>query len=239
MAKSYDSIVKYIRQSAGELKVSSARFFKTGEGEYAEHDKFLGVKVPTLRKIATDYTDINDSTISSLLASPFNEIRFFALIILTNKFRNGNPECREDVYNFYVDHLFSVNNWNLVDCSAHLIMGAYLYDKNREILAKLAKSENLWERRISIVATWHFILRDDFKSTLEISKLLLHDNHDLIHKAVGWMLRETGKRNRTVLTSYLKENCHNMHKTTLRYALEKFSDSERRSWLNKAKSKKP
>ena len=183
------SIQTLIRQATDLSSHHPSAFFKTGPGEYAEHDRFLGVSVPTLRKIAQDFPHLSIHNIQTLIQSPFNEERLTALFILVNQYTKGTPTLKKDIYQFYVDHIRYVNNWNLVDASAHLIVGAHLYPlNNKEILKTFALSDNLWERRIAIVSTWTFIRHDDFEWTLTLAKHLLQDPHDLIHKAVGWML---------------------------------------------------
>lgn len=204
-------------------------FYKTGSGHYAEHDKFRGVNVPTLRKIARDFKDLSHDDIKVLIMSPFNEDRLLALFILI--FQYETPSFKEECYQFYRKNLKYVNNWNLVDASAHLIMGEYLFKKERLLLLSLAASDSLWERRIAIVATWYFIRHNDLEWTFKISERLLNDSQDLIHKAVGWMLREAGKKDLSQLRDFLDRHISKMPRTMLRYAIEKFSESERRSYL--------
>jgi len=204
------------------------RFFKTGKGEYGEKDKFLGVRVPNLRKIAKKYKNIDYDDILELLKSEFHEERLTALFILIHKFKKD----RETVYNIYINNLKYVNNWDLVDTTAPHIVGAHLFDKDKSILYKLANSKILWERRVVILSTFYFIKKNEFKDTIEISKILLNDKEDLIHKAVGWMLREVGKRDINVLEDFLKMHYKNMPRTMLRYAIEKFPEEKRKKYLN-------
>lgn len=219
-------------QNAGE-KNDTARFFKTAPGNYANHDQFLGVKVPILRKIAQQCEDITFSEIKELLHSPFNEERLLALIILVNNYNEGNTEDKNKIYQFYLDNIDQVNNWNLVDASAPFIVGAYLQDKEKNILMDLAHSPNIWKRRITIIATLYFIRKNSFEWTFKIAEILLKDSHDLIHKATGWMLREAGKKNQEALLDFLDENATKMPRTMLRYAIEKLPEDIRKSYLLK------
>ena len=211
------------------------RFFKTGPGSYAEHDQFLGIPVPTLRVIAKKHRATPLADIKKLLRSKMNEERLLALYLLIHHYQTGDEPTREAIYQFYLDHLAFVNNWNLVDASAHLIMGTHLIDSNKSILWELAQSNDLWERRVAIVATWYFIRHDDFKPTLKIAKQLLKDQHDLIHKAVGWMLREVGKRDESVLLAFLDTHSTKMPRTMLRYAIERLDKDLRLEYLSSSK----
>lgn len=201
---------------------SSARYFKTGLGEYGYGDIFIGVTVPLQRKIAKKYKELPLVEVSKLLKSKIHEHRFTALLILTYK------TIDKEVYDFYLAHLKHINNWDLVDVSAGPIVGAYLFDKNRNILEVLSRADSLWERRIAIVATSYFISRKQIDTTLVIAAKLLNDHHDLIHKAVGWMLREVGKRNRNALSDFVYQYAKVMPRTMLRYAIEHFSPDERK-----------
>src|SRR5690606_25895446 len=207
------------------------RFFKTGKGEYGEGDIFAGIKVPVQRKIARENRNATIKELYDLLHSPVHEERLIALFILIDKFSKADETHREQIYNFYMKNRKGINNWDLVDLSAPLIAGAFLYDKARTILYEVAESENIWERRIAILSTFYFIRKNDFKDTLAISEILLNDKHDLIHKAVGWMLRETGKRNLKVEESFLKKHYKKMPRTMLRYAIEKFPEEIRQNNL--------
>ena len=214
----------------------SASFFKTGEGQYSEGDVFVGIMAPEMRKIAQKYSGLSLPKIQELLNSKINEYRWIALVILDKKYKKANKEEKENIFNFYLANTNGINNWNLVDISAPHIVGNYLLKKkDREILYELAKSENLWERRIAIVSTFAFIRVGELNDTLRVSKILLEDKHNLIHKAVGWMLREVGKKDRKVLEKFLKKNYLCLPRTTLRYAIERFPKGERKRWLRNEK----
>lgn len=209
------------------------RFFKTGKGEYAEGDRFIGLTVPQSRSLAKEYSTLSLSEVQTLLKSEIHEERLIALIILVGKYSRGDVQDREKIYKFYLKNTKYINNWDLVDLSAEHIVGAYLFDKDRTVLHSLALSSNLWERRIAILSTFHFIKHQESKETLYLAKRLLSDEHDLIHKAVGWMLREVGKRvNKKDLTRFLDVNASKMPRTMLRYALEHLSVQERRHYMN-------
>lgn len=211
-------------------------FFKTGRGEYGEGDVFLGITVPIQRKIAKEFSELSLEDIKSLLNSKIHEKRLIALFILTDKYKTADRKkvynLKEKIFSFYIDNIKNVNNWDLVDLSAPNICGDFLKDKKRDILHSLAKSENIWERRIAILSTFYFIKNDDFSDSLKISKILLLDKHDLIQKAVGWMLREIGKRNLLVEENFLKNNYKKMPRTMLRYAIEKFDEDKRNKYLS-------
>ena len=207
-----------------------SRFFKNEKGQYGEGDIFLGVTVPTLRIIVKKYyKDISLKDVQKLLNSKIHEYRLTALLILVEKYK----EDKELVYNTYIKNFRNINNWDLVDLTAPKIMGDFLKDKNRDILYSLSTSNNLWEKRISIVATFAFIKDNDFKDTLKISGILLKDEHDLIHKAVGWMLREVGKRNKNLEKEFLDKNYRIMPRTMLRYSIEKFAPKEKEFYMKK------
>ena len=212
-----------------------ASFFKTGKGEYGEGSIFLGIRVPLLRKIANKYLELDFKDLQNLLNNKIHTYRFIALIILVNKYKKGDDKLKKIIYNFYIKNLKNINNWDLVDISCYHIVGNFLLNKSKEkiILYKLVKSRNLWFRRIAIVSTFIFIKNNKFKDTLKISKLLLNDKEDLINKAVGWMLREVGKRNQKLLEEFLKKNYQNMSRTTLRYAIERFEEKKRKYYLYK------
>ncbi len=209
------------------------RFFKTGPGEYAEGDIFLGLKVPQIRSIAKNYYYLSLDELGSLLESKIHEFRFAALVILCEKFKKGKEIEKKEIFNFYIKNAKNINNWDLVDVSAPKIAGEYLLDKDKKTLYKLAKSNNLWEKRIAIVATFSFIRNNGYKDTILISEILLNDKHDLIHKACGWMLREVGKKDEKVLKNYLEKHKSKMPRTMLRYAIEKFPDKIRKEYLSK------
>lgn len=209
------------------------RFFKTGKGEYGEGDVFLGIKVPVQRKIAKEYTNLSFQDLQILLNSKKHEERLIALIILTNKYKKSKKDTtkKRQIFEFYLKNTPNINNWDLVDLSAPNIVGDFSSIDGTEIIRFLAKSENLWERRIAIVSTHTFIRKRMFGETIAIADMLLKDEHDLIHKAVGWMLREVGKRNIDVLEIFLKERYKEMPRTMLRYAIEKFPEEKRKAYL--------
>ena len=202
-------------------------FFKTGKGQYGEGDVFLGVTVPQSRAIVKEYKDIPLIQIGQLLNSKIHEERLISLLIL----RENYPKNQKEIFNFYLNNTKQINNWDLVDLSAPNIVGQFLKDKPKKILYKLANSENLWEKRIAIVSTFEFIRNNNFRDTLKISEILLKDKHDLIHKAVGWMLREVGKRDQKILEDFLKKHYEKIPRTTLRYAIERFEESKRQAYL--------
>lgn len=214
-----------------EVAESAARYFKTGPGEYGEGDRFIGVRVPVLRKLSRQFRSLPPSELERLLQSGVHEERQLALFILVLSVARGDEAQRRAAYDLYGRNMPFVNNWDLVDCSAPAVVGGYLFDKSRQPLRRLAKSDHLWSRRVAIVATQHFIRRDDFADTLAISRTLLADSHDLIHKATGWMLREVGDRDRHALTQFLDEHIREMPRTMLRYAIEKFPDRLRKDYL--------
>lgn len=222
-----------IRKKANKQKaIFSQRFFKTGKGEYAEGDIFLGITVPELRKISRLFQDLSFSETKKFLQSKFHEERLTALFILVSQFQKGDEVKRKSVFDMYLSQTKWINNWDLVDSSADKIVGEYLFDKDKSILKKLATSTSLWERRIAIVSTFYFIRKGQFTETLQISKILLNDPHDLIHKAVGWMLREVGKRDIGTLVLFLDQYASKMPRTMLRYAIEKFPQTIRKQYLN-------
>jgi len=222
-------ITKALKELATEEKrMFLPHFFKTGKGQYGEGDRFLGVVVPDTRKVAKAYAkEATRKDIAALISSPYHEIRLCALLILIQKFIKAEVDERKEIYDFYLKHTESINNWDLVDLSAPYIIGAYLLDKPRNVLYKLADSELLWNNRIAIVATQTFIRNNDLDDTFALSLKLMSHPHDLIHKAVGWMLREAGKRNRHRLFTFVDEHRGEMPRTMLRYAIEKFSPEER------------
>jgi 3-methyladenine DNA glycosylase AlkD len=209
------------------------RYFKTGPGEYGEGDRFRGIRVPMLRKLARKYRDTPVEQALQLLRDPYHEDRMVALLILIHAFARGDEAARRRVYESYLGHTAYINNWDLVDTSAEHIVGAYLWDRDRAPLYDLARSELLWERRIAIMATFHFIKRGEFDDTLHLAEALLQDPENLIHKAVGWMLREIGERDKAVEERFLQKHYRDMPRTMLRYAIEKFPQEERQAYLRR------
>ena len=211
------------------------RFFKTEKGEYGEGDKFLGIILPLQRSIVRKYwKEITFEEMKELVKSPLHEERLVSLLIAVDKFEKGNKKERKEIYDFYLSHTKFINNWDLVDLTAPRIIGAYLHDKDKEILTMLAKSKSLWEKRISILSTFYFIRQGDPSETFRIARLLINDKHDLIHKAVGWMLREIGKRcGEKAEEKFLQKYYKTMPRTMLRYAIEKFDNKKRKYYLAK------
>ena len=206
-------------------------FFKTGPGQYGEGDKFLGLRVPALRRLARNYAELSRDDVLRMLASPWHEERLLALVIMVEAYESGDAAERKLVHRDYLANTKYINNWDLVDASAAGVVGAHLEAGNIALLMRLARSKDLWERRIAIVSTHYFIKRDQLGPTLIIAELLLHDSHDLIQKAVGWMLREVGKRDRKVLDGFLREHYHGMPRTMLRYAIERYPEDVRKQYL--------
>ena len=214
-----------------DIAEHSLRFFRTAPGEYGFGDRFLGIRVPVIRQQVKRYQTASLTTSSRLLKSDYHEIRLFALLLLVLQFSKADEKRQDKIYDIYLANTRYINNWDLVDSSAHKIVGAYLEDKDRAILQSLSQSSSLWERRIAIIATFHFIRINQFDDTLKIAEQLLHDQEDLIHKAVGWMLREIGKREKSIEISFLKKHYKTMPRTMLRYSIEKFSREERNNFL--------
>jgi 3-methyladenine DNA glycosylase AlkD len=234
MSAQTKQIMRKLRELGdSDIAVHSKRFFKTGKGEYGEGDVFLGLRVPTIRQCVREYRKISLEDASTILKSPFHEARLLALLILVAQYSSANTSTeKEAVYRAYLSHRNFINNWDLVDCSAEHVVGAHLLNKDRRPLYRLARSKNLWDRRIGIMSTFHFIKREDFSETLAIAEMLLYDKEDLIRKAVGWMLREVGKRNRNVEEGFLSKYYKEMPRTMLRYAIEKLPESERLAYLS-------
>lgn len=207
------------------------RFYKTGPGEYGEGDRFLGIDVPTQRALAHEFRHLPLDAAKVLLLSPWHEERLVALLLMIGHYAKADVKEREALTDFYLSHARYVNNWDLVDASAHLLAGPTFSATKTKRLETLARTGMLWERRIAIVATFHHIRQNQFGPTLRISDILLHDPHDLIHKAVGWMLREVGKRDQAVLEEFLKPRYADMPRTMLRYAIERFPEKLRQSYL--------
>ncbi|MDJ0938213.1 MAG: DNA alkylation repair protein [Woeseiaceae bacterium] len=210
----------------------SARFFKTGKGEYGEGDRFLGIRVPVTRKIARRFRNTSLRTTLALLKSAYHEERLLAVLMLVDMFERGDEETRARVIDAYLANTRYINNWDIVDSSAHKIVGAWLETRDRAALDVLAASESLWERRIAMMATYHFIRGGDFDDALRIAKQLLDDDEDLIHKVTGWMLREIGNRDRNALEAFLGRHYRDMPRTMLRYAIEKLPERRRRAYLD-------
>lgn len=209
-----------------------AQFFKTGKGEYGEGDKFLGIVVPEQRKAAQKYSNLSLPELQQLLSSKIHEYRLTALFTLLKKYQKATESEKKELFDFYLHNTKNINNWDLVDSSAPYIVGTYLLDKDKSVLYQLARSTNLWEKRIAILSTQAFIRKGKFEDTLRIAEILLHDSHDLIHKAVGWMLREIGHRNQEAEEKFLRKHYQVMPRTMLRYAIEKFEEEKRKVYLS-------
>jgi 3-methyladenine DNA glycosylase AlkD len=234
MKKSINDLLLELENAPKKDLSIHAMFYKTAKGDYAEHDRFRGIANPVLRKISARYNHLHFIDIETLLKSPFNENRLIALFILVAQYQKGNAATKRGIFNFYIKNLTFINNWNLVDASAHFIVGDYLYHNDQSsLLIDFTKSPHLWTKRIAIVATWFFIKNNQCDLTLKIVKILLNDTHDLIQKASGWMLREVGKKNKDILVDFLNQNLSHMPRVTLRYAIERFSESERQFYLKK------
>lgn len=208
-------------------------FFKTGKGEYGEGDKFLGLRVPQQRKIAKKYKDLPIPDVVRLLQSGIHEHRLSSMFILTHQFNKGDEEKKKQIIDIYLGNTEYVNNWDIVDASAHKLLGAWLLDKPRDILYKLAESESLWERRISIISTFWFINHGQLDDALALAEKLVNDEHDLIHKASGWVLRVVGKKDETVLEGFLMKHYKTMPRTMLRYAIERLPEERRKFFMEK------
>ena len=206
-------------------------FFKTGKGEYGEGDIFVGLKVPAQRKLAGEFRDLSLTDLKILLNSTIHEERLISLFILVDNYRRGDEQAKEEIFSFYLKNKRGINNWDLVDLSAPKIIGKHLLNKDKSLLFKFAVSKNLWERRIAILSTYEFIRNEYYDATLKIAEILLQDKHDLIHKALGWMLREIGKRDLETEENFLKLRYKKMPRTMLRYAIEKFPETKRKKYL--------
>ena len=230
-----NSIISELKNfGSPERAKHSLRFFKTGPRQYGEGDLFYGASVPEMRIIAKKYRDISLDDAQELLHNKYHECRLVALLILVDKYEKSKTDAERKIfYVMYLNNAKYINNWDLVDLSAHKVVGAYLYDKDRSALYTLARSNDLWEKRISIISTYYFIYRKDFKDSLNIFEMLLDDKHDLIHKAVGWMLREIGKRDQDIEEKFLKKHYKTMPRTMLRYAIEKFDDKKKKYYMGK------
>lgn len=227
---------KLIEQSDKDIAAQSMRFFKTGKGEYGEGDRFLGIRVPVMRKLVKEFCGISLEETTGLLKSRFHEARLLALLIMVAKYASAKASAeQESIYRAYLGNTKFINNWDLVDCSAEHIVGAHLFPRDKKPIYRLVRSESLWERRIGIISTFHFIKRKNFKETLECAKLLINDREDLIHKAVGWMLREVGKRDINAEENFLAGYYTQMPRTMLRYAIERFPEKKRLAYLHGTK----
>lgn len=232
--KAKDIQIQLEKVSSPEKRDFLPHFFKTEKGGYGEGDKFIGVIVPDIRKIAKENKTLSSDELTRLLNNEYHECRMCALFILIEKYKKANEEDRKQIVDFYLAHSHRINNWDLVDLSAKDILGEYLADKkDRKILYRLAKSELLWDQRIAVIATHAFIKKNDFTDITNLSKLLLSHKHDLMHKAVGWMLREAGKRDKTVLIKFLDNHYKDMPRTMLRYSLEKLTPEEKAYYMKK------
>jgi 3-methyladenine DNA glycosylase AlkD len=234
MEKTVAAIRAGLRELANpRIAAHSARFFKTGPMGYGRDDRFLGIRVPELRRIARENRDAHLRTALRLLRSPLHEERLLALILMVERFARGTERARAEIYDRYLEHTPRyVNSWDLVDCSAHRIVGAHLDTRDRAPLYELARGTSLWQRRVAIIATFWYIKRGDFADTLSITELLLDDPEDLIHKAAGWMLREVGNRDLPTAERFLRKHGTRMPRTMLRYAIEKLPERRRRAYLD-------
>ena len=214
-----------------EQAIFLQRFFKTGKGQYGEGDVFYGIKVPQTRQIAKEFKQISFAELKEVLKHPVHEIRLCGLLILVEQFKKAKEEDRKKIIDFYLSSTQYINNWDLVDLSCYHILGTYLLDKPRDILYSLAESSNMWEQRIAIVGTWAFIRKQEYQDTLDIAVMLLDHPHDLIHKAIGWMLREISKRDENVMLDFIKIHYEKMPRTALRYAIERLPEVERKNIL--------
>lgn len=209
-------------------------FFKTGKGQYGEGDQFIGTRVPTIRAVCKKYRDLPLPEIERALESPIHEVRLAAVIIMAEQSKKADPTLKKALFDLYLRRTDRINNWDIIDSSCGYVVGVYLQDKPRDILYKLARSKDVWERRIAMVSTWAFIRRGETKDAFAIAELLLHDKHDLIHKATGWMLRETEKKaGAKQLQDFLDEHAAHMPRTALRYAIEHFDAPTRQKYLAK------
>ncbi|HZW38551.1 MAG TPA: DNA alkylation repair protein [Ignavibacteriaceae bacterium] len=211
--------------------INLQRFFKTGPGEYGEGDIFHGIKIPILREATKKFMNLSLADIQEVLHSKYHEERMISLFLLINKFKKAEPKEKKTIYNMYLKNTKYINNWDLVDLSSHHIVGAYLFDKEKDILYKMAASKDLWKKRIAIISTFYFLRRGDFVPTFKIAEMLLNDKHDLIHKGVGWMLREVGNRDMGAEEEFLLCFYKQMPRTMLRYAIEKFPENKRQAYL--------
>lgn len=232
----YSMVIAEIQRELASLGDASRaanlqRFFKTGPGEYGAGDRFRGIRVPVLRGLARKFQDVALAEAGRLLQSAFHEDRLLALLLLIRHYDRGGQAARDKIHRYYLEHTRCVNNWDLVDASAPQLVGHYLTDRPKDTLTRLAVSRDLWERRIAIIATFYFIKQNNFDDTLRIARLLLTDPEDLIHKAVGWMLREVQKRETAVAEAFLQRHYRQMPRTMLRYAIERLPEARRQAYL--------
>ena len=228
-----EQIKKQLRRSANSIQAKNLqRFFKTGKGEYGFGDVFIGMKVPDIRRVVKKHKDTESPIIEKLIKSEIHEERLCGLLILVLRYELGDEFQQEKMANIYLKHKRHINNWDLIDLTAHKILGHYLIDRPKEILYKLSRSESVWDRRIAILATFYFIKQNKYTNSLKLAKILIEDRHDLIHKAVGWMLREVGNRSPETEEIFLKKYYKKMPRTMLRYAIEKFPEDKRLAYLH-------
>ncbi|WP_421775494.1 DNA alkylation repair protein [Gracilimonas sp.] len=229
----HQNLLKELKKYADPEKAKhSTRFFKSGPGEYGEGDEFWGVKVPDQRKVAKKYRELSGSEIEKLLHHKIHEVRLTAAMLMVYKVEKGGEEELEQMTKVYLNNLAGFNNWDIIDSSCHKILGPFLEDKDRSLLHDFARSGDLWKKRIAMITCYHFIRQNDFDDTLNIAEILVNDDHDLIQKAVGWMLREIGNRNLETEEEFLKIHYQNMPRTMLRYAIEKFDEPQRLRYLH-------
>lgn len=232
MATKASDIRKALR-SLGDPGIAehSQRFFRTGKGEYGEGDRFLGIRVPVIRTEVRRFREASIAVIAQILRSPWHEERLFAVLSFADRYKRGAEQDKKRIFDIYMANIDRVNNWDLVDGSAHLIVGPWLEYRGRKRLYRMARSRHLWTRRIAIMSTYHYIKNGEYDDTLALAEILLQDEHDLIHKASGWMLREVGNRDRAIEERFLQKHYNNMPRTMLRYAIEKFPEKTRKAYL--------
>jgi 3-methyladenine DNA glycosylase AlkD len=228
------SEIRKTLRSLGDPAIAehSQRFFRTGKGEYGEGDRFLGIRVPVIRAQVRKFRDASIGVVAQILKSPWHEERLFSVLSLADRFKRSGEQEQRRIFDVYIANIDRVNNWDLVDGSAHLIVGPWLEQRSRRRLYSMARSRHLWTRRIAIMSTYHYIKNGEFDDTLALAEILLQDDHDLIHKATGWMLREVGNRDREVEEQFLKKHYREMPRTMLRYAIEKFPEKIRKAYLH-------
>jgi 3-methyladenine DNA glycosylase AlkD len=230
-----NNLIKKLKEIADPERAGTYQwFFKTGPGEYGESDKFLGVIMPKCRAIAKEFQEMDFSEIEKVLASKLHEVRMVGLIILTEQYKNGDKKKKKEVFDFYLAHTSAINNWDLVDVSAHKVVGQYIFEKRpkvNSVLKKLSNSKNMWERRIAMVAMFPFIRAEELDLTYELAEKYLPEEHDLMHKVTGWLLREAGKKDMVRLERFIQKHYSAFPRTALRYAIEKFSESKRKKLL--------